>query len=153
VTIADKTVLVTGANRGIGQALVADALRRGTKRVYAGTRQPLAHPDGRVRPLTLDMTNPAQIQAAALINNAGTWLYDDLSDRAMLEEHLAVNFYGTHRHRHDRRLRHPQGLSGVGGARTSPARHCISKEGTKADSRSSQTYRLRNALEQGDETR
>jgi hypothetical protein len=99
------------------------------------------------------MTNPAQIQAAALINNAGTWLYDDLSDRAMLEEHLAVNFYGTHRHRHDRRLRHPQGLSGVGGARTGPARHCISKEGTKADSRSSQTYRLRNALEQGDETR
>jgi NAD(P)-dependent dehydrogenase (short-subunit alcohol dehydrogenase family) len=71
--------------------------------VYAGTRQPLAHPDGRVTPLTLDVTNPAQIQAAAeqvdaldlLINNAGIWLYDDLSDRAMLEEHLAVNFYGT----------------------------------------------------------
>jgi NAD(P)-dependent dehydrogenase (short-subunit alcohol dehydrogenase family) len=103
MTIADKTVLVTGANRGIGQALVADALRRGARRVYAGTRQPLAHPDGRVTPLTLDVTNPAQIQAAAeqvdaldlLINNAGIWLYDDLSDRAMLEEHLAVNFYGT----------------------------------------------------------
>ena len=103
MTIADETVLVTGANRGIGQALVADALRRGAKRVYAGTRQPLAHPDGRVRPLIMDVTNPAQIQAAAgqvealdvLINNAGIWLYDDLSDRAMLEEHLAVNFYGT----------------------------------------------------------
>jgi NAD(P)-dependent dehydrogenase (short-subunit alcohol dehydrogenase family) len=103
MTIADKTVLVTGANRGIGQALVADALRRGARRVYAGTRQPLAHPDGRVTPLTLDVTNPAQIQAAAeqvdaldlLINNAGIWLYDDLSDPAMLEEHLAVNFYGT----------------------------------------------------------
>ena len=103
MTIADKTVLVTGANRGIGQALVADALRRGARRVYAGTRQPLAHPDGRVTPLTLDVTNSAQIQAAAeqvdaldlLINNAGIWLYDDLSDRAMLEEHLAVNFYGT----------------------------------------------------------
>ena len=103
MAIADKTVLVTGANRGIGQALVADALRRGARRVYAGTRQPLAHPDGRVTPLTLDVTNSAQIQAAAeqvdaldlLINNAGIWLYDDLSDRAMLEEHLAVNFYGT----------------------------------------------------------
>ena len=103
MAIADKTVLVTGANRGIGQALVADALRRGARRVYAGTRVPLAHPDGRVTPLTLDVTNPAQIQAAAeqvdaldlLINNAGIWLYDDLSDRAMLEEHLAVNFYGT----------------------------------------------------------
>ena len=40
--LADKAVLVTGANRGIGQALVEEALRRGAKRVYAGTRQPLA---------------------------------------------------------------------------------------------------------------
>jgi NAD(P)-dependent dehydrogenase (short-subunit alcohol dehydrogenase family) len=103
MTIADKTVLVTGANRGIGQALVEEALSRGARRVYAGTRQSLAHPDGRVTPLTLDVTNPAHIQAAAksvdaldvLVNNAGIWLYDDLSDRAMLEEHLAVNFFGT----------------------------------------------------------
>src|SRR5262249_42342719 len=103
MTIADKAVLVTGANRGIGQALVDEALSRGAKQVYAGTRQPLTHPDERVTPLTLDVTNPAQIQAAAeqvdsldlLINNAGIWLYDDVSDRAMLEEHLAVNFYGT----------------------------------------------------------
>ena len=62
--LADKAVLVTGANRGIGQALVEEALRRGAKRVYAGTRQPLAHLDGRVTPLTLDVTDEAQIQEA-----------------------------------------------------------------------------------------
>jgi NAD(P)-dependent dehydrogenase (short-subunit alcohol dehydrogenase family) len=102
--IEDKAVLVTGANRGIGQALVEEALRRGARRVYAGTRQPMTHPDRRVTPLTLEVTSVAQIQAAAagvasldvLVNNVGVALYDDLSDRAALEQHLAVNLFGTY---------------------------------------------------------
>ena len=65
MTIADRAVLVTGANRGIGRALVEEALRRGARRVYAGTRQPLAHPDGRVTPLRLDVTNPAALVTAS----------------------------------------------------------------------------------------
>jgi NAD(P)-dependent dehydrogenase (short-subunit alcohol dehydrogenase family) len=103
-TLTDKTVLVTGANRGIGHALVEEALRRGASRVYAGTRPPMSHPDRRVTPLTLDVTDPAQIQRAVdsidaldvLINNAGIALYDDLTDRALLEQHLAVNLFGTY---------------------------------------------------------
>ena len=103
-TIEDKAVLVTGANRGIGQALVEEALRRGARRVYAGTRRPLTHPDGRVTPVALDVVDPAQIRAAVesvdaldiLVNNAGLALWDDLSDRAALERSLAVNLYGPY---------------------------------------------------------
>ena len=101
--IADSSVLVTGANRGLGWALVEEALRKGAKQVYAGARQPFTHPDHRVRPLVLDITDGAQIQAAVaevdsldlLINNAGVSLPDDLGGRDAIEHHLAVNLYGT----------------------------------------------------------
>jgi NAD(P)-dependent dehydrogenase (short-subunit alcohol dehydrogenase family) len=102
--IANSAVLVTGSNRGIGRALVEEALRRGARRVYAGTREPWAHTDPRVVPLTLDVTSAADIQAATeevesldvLINNAGIALYDDLSDRSAIERQLAVNLFGTY---------------------------------------------------------
>jgi NAD(P)-dependent dehydrogenase (short-subunit alcohol dehydrogenase family) len=104
VRIAGKAVLVTGGNRGIGRALVDEALGRGAKRVYVGTRAPLVHPDDRVTPLIMDVTNTTQIQAAVgevdsldvLINNAGVALYDDLSERSALDRHLAVNLFGTY---------------------------------------------------------
>jgi NAD(P)-dependent dehydrogenase (short-subunit alcohol dehydrogenase family) len=54
--------------------------------------------------VTLDVTSSEQIQGAVekvqsldiLINNAGMALYDDLSDRAALEQSLAVNLYGPY---------------------------------------------------------
>lgn len=103
MTIVGKTVLVTGANRGIGKALVEEALNREAGRVYAATRKETTHPDGRVTPLTMDVTDRRQIQRAAddigslnmLINNAGVAFYDDLSDRASIEDHLAVNLFGV----------------------------------------------------------
>jgi NAD(P)-dependent dehydrogenase (short-subunit alcohol dehydrogenase family) len=105
VNITNKTVLITGTNRGIGKALVDEALRRGAKKVYAGMRNPLQHSDKRVTPLTLDVTSASQIQRAVeavdtldvLINNAGFLdLDNDLRDRAGIERHLAVNLFGTH---------------------------------------------------------
>ncbi len=102
MNIENKTVLITGANRGIGRALVNEALRRGAKRVYAGTRGALQDADKRVTPLTLDVTDISQIQRAVdtvdtldvLINNAGVAIYGDLSNLDTIDQHLAVNFFG-----------------------------------------------------------
>jgi len=108
MNIENKTILITGASRGIGRALVDEALRRGAKKVYAGTRSPLQVTDERVIPVTLDVTNASQIQQAverigtldALINNAGIAIYDDLTNFEVIEKHLAINFLGLLRVTH-----------------------------------------------------
>lgn len=102
--ITDRAILVTGANRGLGKALVEEALLRGASRVYAGVRQPFAHADGRVTPIMLDVTDTAQIRAATskidaldmLVNNAGLSLNENFTERTMIERHLAINLLGPY---------------------------------------------------------
>ena len=105
--IKGSVALVTGANRGIGEAFV-DALKsRGAAKIYAGVRDPgsYAAPDG-VEVVTLDVTNPGQVAAAAeacgdvtlLINNAGVnfnapLFAEDAMSNARAE--LEVNYLGT----------------------------------------------------------
>jgi NAD(P)-dependent dehydrogenase (short-subunit alcohol dehydrogenase family) len=103
VNITDRSILITGASRGIGRALVDEALRRGAKRVYAGTRGPLPHTDARVTAVKLDVTSAGDIQRAVasidsldvLVNNAGIAPYDDLSNPEVLERTFAVNLFGV----------------------------------------------------------
>src|SRR4051794_36328125 len=78
-SIDGRTVLVTGANGGLGEQFVFQALERGAKKVYAAARSPKHWDDARVHGIALDITSPADIArvvAAApdvdlLINNAG----------------------------------------------------------------------------------
>jgi len=77
--LAESTVLVTGANGGLGTEFVRQALARGARRVYATARKPQEWDDARVVPLTLDVTDVTSVNAAAatagdttiVINNAG----------------------------------------------------------------------------------
>lgn len=102
MNISGKSILITGANRGIGQALVDEAVNRGAARVYAAVREIYQHANPRVTVLKLDVTSALQIQQTArvvtaldvLINNAGVARYDDLSSSSSLEQQLAVNLYG-----------------------------------------------------------
>jgi NAD(P)-dependent dehydrogenase (short-subunit alcohol dehydrogenase family) len=98
--------LVTGANRGLGKALVAALLEAGVAKVYAAARDTakLSPGDPRVVPLALDTTRPEQVAAAAkdagdvvlLINNAGALTsYNVLaSSPADLDADFRTNVHG-----------------------------------------------------------
>jgi NAD(P)-dependent dehydrogenase (short-subunit alcohol dehydrogenase family) len=85
-SINGATVLITGANGGLGTALVHAAIDRGAVRVYAGARNPKDWGNDRIVPLTLDLTDPASIEKAAetagdttvLINNAAIFARSEL---------------------------------------------------------------------------
>lgn len=89
--IAGSVALVTGANRGIGQALSRALLDHGAARVYAAARRPAAITDPRLTPLLLDVTDQDSIAAAAavaqdaaiVVNNAGIAQCAPLSARRL----------------------------------------------------------------------
>jgi NAD(P)-dependent dehydrogenase (short-subunit alcohol dehydrogenase family) len=105
--IAGCIALVTGANRGLGEALVSALLEAGAAKVYAAARdeKKVTLRSPRVVPLTLDTTKPQQIAAAAgkasdatlLINNAGSLTSFNVlaTSAAQLEQDLRTNVYGT----------------------------------------------------------
>jgi NAD(P)-dependent dehydrogenase (short-subunit alcohol dehydrogenase family) len=105
--IEGSVALVTGANRGLGHALVAALLQAGAAKVYAAARDEskLSGGGARVVPLTLDTTRPEQIAAAArkatdvtlLINNAGVLTsYNVLTmGPAELDADFRTNVHGT----------------------------------------------------------
>lgn len=104
--IAGCTALVTGAAGGIGRPLVAELLARGARRVYAATRRDAAFdPDPRIVAIRLDVTDAAQVRAAArrcadtglLINNAGVNHNQSLlhsPDLAAARAEMEANYFG-----------------------------------------------------------
>lgn len=113
VSIKDKTVLITGANRGIGRSLAAQAVRLGAKKVYAAARNISSLGDllkldsAKVVAVQLDVTKADEIQAAAakakdvqvLINNAGVARmggFTGPADLAFARQELEVNYLGAY---------------------------------------------------------
>lgn len=106
-----KRILVTGANRGLGKALVEAAIARGAECVYAAARdvsslETLARAsEGRVVPLTLDLTSPESIASASsrvsaldlLINNAGVLAFGSVLEGRSEDfvRDMQVNYFGT----------------------------------------------------------
>ncbi|GAA4702862.1 SDR family oxidoreductase [Nocardioides conyzicola] len=105
MNIENATVLITGANRGLGRHFAQQALERGAAKVYATARRPETVDLPGVEPLRLDITDPADVAAVAavatdvdlLVNNAGISMAQGLvtGDLELIRAELDVHFWGT----------------------------------------------------------
>ena len=101
MNLRGKTVLITGANRGLGAALVDAFLEAGAATVHAASRRPIETDDPRVRPLTLDICDEGQVRAAAeacpdvdvVVNNAGVAPRGPAAHG--LDDAMRTNYLGT----------------------------------------------------------
>jgi NAD(P)-dependent dehydrogenase (short-subunit alcohol dehydrogenase family) len=104
IDIEGSAALVTGANRGIGRAMARALLERGAK-VYAGARDPHTITDPELIPVRLDITDPADVAAAArdcddvsiVVNNAGVSTGTSPLSGATLDDarrEIEVNYLG-----------------------------------------------------------
>jgi NAD(P)-dependent dehydrogenase (short-subunit alcohol dehydrogenase family) len=102
------TVLITGANRGLGLAFAREALARGARKVYAASRDPSRVTLPGVTPVRLDVTKPDEVEQAArecadvtvVINNAGIAGFDSVTGpdaEATLTRHFDTNVLGVSR--------------------------------------------------------
>ena len=104
--IEKSTVLITGANRGIGLAFAKAFVARGAQKVYAGARDPSKINLAGVTPIKLDVNSNADVQAAAqlaqdvtiVVNNAGianlgSFMTEDAE--TALRNHLETNVLGV----------------------------------------------------------
>jgi len=96
--IKNSVAFVSGANRGLGLALVHALLARGARKVYAGVRDPASIAIPGVVAIALDVNDQAQVDAAAaacgdvdlLINNAGIAQLFDYMDADAVERGRAI---------------------------------------------------------------
>jgi NAD(P)-dependent dehydrogenase (short-subunit alcohol dehydrogenase family) len=105
MNINGSVALVTGGNRGLGARLVDELLLRGASKVYLASRSPVTADDPRVQVISLDVTDPKSVEAAAkaapdvtlLVNNAGVLGFGSVldGDLDLFERDLRTNYLGA----------------------------------------------------------